>query len=183
MSGRESVGVVESRDGAIVTTATTEDSCVFCRIIAGEAPGAGGAVIEYEGATVFRPLNPVTRNHMLVVPNVHIAHAGDDPQIAGRAFEAAATYAREHFESFNIITSANEAATQSIYHLHFHVIPRRFGDGLALPWSVPSTSHDEQDAYTRGYRAHLAYLRTLTPLMLTAYLKAEGILTGGHADD
>lgn len=133
MSDCVEVGAAACGDDPIVTTATTEDSCVFCRIIAGEAPGAGGAVTEYEGATVFRPLNPVTRNHMLVVPNVHIAHAGDDPQIAGRAFEAA--YAGEHFESFNIITSANEAATQSIYHLHFHVIPRRFGDELKLPWS------------------------------------------------
>lgn len=107
--------------------------CPFCRIVTGEAPAAD--VVEYHGATAFRPLEPVTPGHMLVVPNAHIAHAGEDPAIAARAFEAAAQYARDHFESFNLITAAGEAATQTVYHLHLHVVPRRFGDRLHLPWT------------------------------------------------
>ncbi len=111
-----------------------EAGCVFCDIVAGNAPAQ--EVVEYPGATAFRPLNPITPGHMLVVPNVHVAHAAEEPEVTAKAMEAASRYAAEHFDSFNLITSANEAATQTVYHLHIHVIPRRFGDGLTLPWTA-----------------------------------------------
>lgn len=108
-------------------------ACPFCDIIDGRADADN--IVHFPRAIAFRPLNPVTPGHMLVVPRAHIAHAADDPYVAGYVMEAAAMYAREHYESANIITSINEAATQTVYHLHLHVVPRRFGDGLVLPWS------------------------------------------------
>jgi histidine triad (HIT) family protein len=39
----------------------------------------------------------------------------------------------------NIITSVGAEATQTVFHLHLHVVPRRFGDGLALPWTGQET--------------------------------------------
>lgn len=83
--------------------------------------------------TIF-PLNPVTKGHLLVVPRRHVADATVDPALAGRAFEIAAQLARD-LDAANIITSMGEPATQTVFHLHLHVVPRRDGDGLRLPWS------------------------------------------------
>jgi histidine triad (HIT) family protein len=105
--------------------------CPFCtRIEAGEYDG------EYDGIVDFEPLNPVVPGHRLVVPKAHVADALEDPRAAGEAMAYAANLARATgIAPCNIITSAGSAATQTVFHLHVHVVPRREGDGLALPWT------------------------------------------------
>lgn len=82
----------------------------------------------------FEPLNPVTPGHMLFVPVQHVRDATEQPNITARVVATAAEYAKM-LPACNIITSVGEAATQSIFHLHIHVVPRTFSDGLALPWT------------------------------------------------
>jgi histidine triad (HIT) family protein len=105
--------------------------CVFCaRIERGE--------YDYEDkwSVAFQPLSPVTPGHFLVVPRKHVSHALESPRSAGKALELAGYLANQmSLESANFITSAGKAATQSVFHLHVHVVPRREGDGLALPWT------------------------------------------------
>jgi histidine triad (HIT) family protein len=105
--------------------------CVFCgRVERGE--------FDYDDrwSVAFRPLRPVTPGHFLVVPRKHVSHALESPRSAGRALEMAGYLANEMgLESANFITSAGEAATQTVPHLHVHVVPRREGDGLHLPWT------------------------------------------------
>lgn len=83
---------------------------------------------------VFEPLNPVTRGHVLVVPERHVESASADPSLAAGCMEIAATIAARH-RSANIITSIGTSATQSVPHLHLHVVPRTPNDGLHLPWT------------------------------------------------
>ncbi len=106
--------------------------CPFCeRIRAGRFDGH----VRF-GCVTFEPLNPVTPGHRLVVPLLHFERADDDPEQTGRAFRLAAELAREKgLASFNLITSAGGAATQTVRHLHIHLVPRHEGDGLALPWT------------------------------------------------
>jgi histidine triad (HIT) family protein len=92
------------------------------------ATGMGGV------CAVFEPVNPVTPGHMLVVPVEHVEHAATDPHVSARAMEIAATVA-QRYRSANIITSIGRPATQTVKHLHLHVVPRRDGDGLHLPWT------------------------------------------------
>lgn len=106
--------------------------CVFCRIIAGDAPAT--VVREWPAVVAFTPLGPVTRGHVLVVPRRHVTSAVDDPAITGLTFSAAAEYAGGVGDC-NLITSVGAAATQTVRHLHVHVVPRRTGDGLSLPWT------------------------------------------------
>ena len=106
--------------------------CPFCdRIAAGEYDFSD------DHAVAFEPLNPVTGGHLLVVPRKHVANAGANPLAASRAMHLAAQLVGplEWAGSYNLITSAGAAATQTVPHLHIHVIPRREGDGLALPWT------------------------------------------------
>lgn len=84
---------------------------------------------------IFEPLNPVVPGHRLVVPKVHVRDAVADPWVAAAAMDVAARLIRDHHESANIITSIGAAATQSVFHLYVHVVPRIEGDGLHLPWT------------------------------------------------
>lgn len=112
-------------------SATRKPDCPFC-----------GRVerIEYDyddlWSVAFQPLNPVTPGHFLVVPRKHVSHALESPGSAGKALELAGYLANQMgLESANFITSAGRDATQTVFHLHVHVVPRREGDGLALPWT------------------------------------------------
>jgi histidine triad (HIT) family protein len=105
--------------------------CVFCERIKREE-------FDYfdQWSVAFQPLNPVTPGHFLVVPRKHAAHALESPGSAGKALELAGYLANQMgLESANFITSAGRPATQSVFHLHVHVVPRKEGDGLALPWT------------------------------------------------
>jgi hypothetical protein len=63
-----------------------------------------------------------------------VADAGTDPAVSASVMAAAADLAAG-LPAANIITSRGTAATQTVYHLHLHVVPRNAGDGLALPWT------------------------------------------------
>ena len=104
--------------------------CPFCeRIDAGE--------YDYEDdySVAFQPLNPVTAGHWLAVPQAHVTDALAAPEAAGNVLRFAAGLAGQmDLGHCNFITSAGTLASQTVMHLHVHVVPRRLGDRLALPW-------------------------------------------------
>jgi histidine triad (HIT) family protein len=114
---------------------TIPNRCVFCDIFAGEAPAT--IVRTWPAAIAFKPLNPVTDGHTLVIPATHVRDVAEDPYVSAATMHAAAEYAAE-VGSCNVITSVGRDATQSVFHLHLHVVPRRKDDGLALPWTAPA---------------------------------------------
>lgn len=104
--------------------------CVFCEKIK-------GGTVEKAGYNIsrFEPLNPVVPGHMLFVPHEHLEDASTSPYVTGQVFDAASSYAWFRGVPFNLITSAGSEATQTVFHLHVHYVPRREGDGLHLPWT------------------------------------------------
>jgi histidine triad (HIT) family protein len=104
--------------------------CVFCRIVDGTEPVRNER--RWADTMAFEPLNPVTPGHLLVIPTRHVRDFTEDPYISGRVMRRAAEIA---VPPCNLITSAGEEATQSVMHLHVHIVPRSAGDGLALPWT------------------------------------------------
>lgn len=67
-------------------------------------------------------------------------HAKVAEETVAEVARRAAMHAAARYESYNLITSCGEAATQSVRHLHWHVVPRRIGDGLHLPWTGQVTT-------------------------------------------
>lgn len=127
--------------------------CVFCQIICGKAEAQK---FDRIGAcVVFEPLNPVVPGHMLVVPVYHVMDAFVSPLTTGVTFQAAAEWAADRYEACNLLTSIGEVATQSVFHLHVHIVPRALGDGLMLPWS----RQQEEAAAERGRQELLASAR------------------------
>lgn len=123
--GRPPVG-----DGGVAAV-----SCVFCEIVAGRAPAT--VVKRWPDAIAILPRSRgVTAGHTLVIPRAHVSDATVDPIVTGAVAARAAELA---VPACNIITSAGSAASQTVGHLHLHVVPRRDGDGLTLPWTPRAT--------------------------------------------
>lgn len=112
------------------------ETCVFCKIINHGPPAV--FVFKSEEVVAFYSPNPVTEGHILVVPKRHVRNFMEDPLVTGATASVAAELAGfwQGYEDANLITSAGESATQTIPHLHFHIVPRHENDGLKLPWSV-----------------------------------------------
>ena len=109
------------------------DDCIFCRIGRFEDVERGRVIVDLPSTYIMEPLNPVTPGHVLVIPRAHVASATEDPEVTSQVMKVAATHAQEVGDC-NIITSVGLLASQTVMHLHIHVVPRREGDGLALPW-------------------------------------------------
>ncbi len=108
------------------------DLCPFCEILGYRAPARWRYT--WPEAIAIEPLNPVTSGHLLVLPRKHVADASVDPVLTGMVMKRAAEVLTPH-PAANIITSIGAEATQTVFHLHVHVVPRRPGDGLHLPWT------------------------------------------------
>jgi histidine triad (HIT) family protein len=107
--------------------------CPFCARI---------AACEYDDemslpgeVAVFEPLKPVTPGHLLVVPFHHVRDAATAPHVTGYVMEHAGRLLANLGYQANIITSVGPDASQTVFHLHAHIVPRRPDDGLRLPWS------------------------------------------------
>lgn len=105
--------------------------CVFCDIVEGKEPAT--IVAGWDDSLAIIPLNPVVEGHVIVLPKHHVADACEIPIVTGITMISACYLAQQH-ESVNLITSVGEPATQTIGHLHIHVVPRTPNDGLHLPW-------------------------------------------------
>jgi histidine triad (HIT) family protein len=108
-----------------------DTACVFCDIAAGQAPAT--IVREWDDALAILPLGSVVDGHLLVIPRQHVADFGEDPEVSAATMRRAAELATGD-RPMNVITSRGREATQSVFHLHLHLVPRAENDGLALPW-------------------------------------------------
>jgi diadenosine tetraphosphate (Ap4A) HIT family hydrolase len=126
---------------------STAPGCVFCAIVAGQAPAT--VVREWDDAVAIRPRGGVNDRHVLVLPRVHVEDAGTDPDVTAAVHRRAGELLAEH-PAGNLITSKGRDATQTVFHLHVHVVPRQAGDGLPLPWTP------QQEAATAALQATAA---------------------------
>lgn len=120
---------------------TTGGDCPFCAIVAGTAPAT--IVREWPDALAFFPLHPVVDGHTLVIPKRHVEDFASSPETSATTMLRAAELMRWTPRPMNLITSRGREATQSVFHLHLHLVPRAENDGLALPWYSGKRSKKE----------------------------------------
>jgi histidine triad (HIT) family protein len=108
------------------------DACVFCAIVAGEAPAH--VVLQDEVCLAFLDARPLFPGHLLLVPRAHRATLADvPPDEIARLFTNAQRLCRaleEGLEAEGEFVAVNNRVSQSVPHVHVHVVPRRRGDGL-----------------------------------------------------
>jgi histidine triad (HIT) family protein len=113
-------------------------NCAFCAIVEGDR--SARVVYQDPYSVAFLPLNPATRGHTLVVPRRHVADIfGLDLQLAAQFSKSvlrAAVAVRTALapDGMNLITSSGEAAQQTVFHLHVHVLPRGSSDRVGDLW-------------------------------------------------
>jgi len=111
-----------------------EQSCLFCKIIAGDIPAE--KVYEDEHTLAFLDIHPTSMGHMLVAPKAHFENIYTLPDdVAGKFFVttkkiAAAVKEAVGADGVNIHMNNDPAAGQIIFHAHIHIIPRFLGDGF-----------------------------------------------------
>jgi histidine triad (HIT) family protein len=129
-------GSHEGRDTPMsqeVPFGTTARLCEFCSIVAGDDRAT--VVHEWPDALAILPRRGgVTAGHVLILPRVHVLDASTDPAVTAAVMGYAAELMAD-MPAANLITSKGAPASQTVFHLHVHVVPRRPGDGLPLPWS------------------------------------------------
>ncbi|WP_437010173.1 HIT family protein [Streptomyces sp. enrichment culture] len=114
------------------------EECDFCSIARGEADAE--VVFDSADNIAFMPLNPATPGHLLVIPKGHFRDIWElDASAAKSLIESTLIVAHGlraavNPQGLNMINSSGAAATQTVFHLHVHLVPRWEGDRLGNIW-------------------------------------------------
>lgn len=136
--------------------AVTAGDCPFCEIVQREDLHAR-EVYRDEHVVAFFPTEPAVLGHTMVVPRTHVANIWDlDEETAGHLACATVRLAgaiREaiHPAGLNVIQSNGKAATQTVFHLHVHLVPRWDGDAMGPIWpeATDYSEAEKDDALER----------------------------------
>jgi histidine triad (HIT) family protein len=123
------------------------DDCIFCKVLAGDLPSE--RIYEDEHTVAVMDINPWTRGHAVVIPRKHAENLfeieDEELEHVAVAAKRVATTMRDRLDcdGVNLLQSNGAAAWQTIFHLHFHVIPRYEDDPLELPTRPKQASPEE----------------------------------------
>ncbi len=138
-------------------------SCVFCAIVAGEAPAI--RIYEDDGYLAILDIRPIVRGHVLVVPKAHTVDLTDTPpatladlMLIGQRIARAARTSELHADGNNIVVNDGKAAFQTVFHVHLHVAPRKSGDKLSFAKGLVVRRDPDREATGRILREALAEL-------------------------
>ena len=134
-----------------------KDDCIFCKLANGEIPTR--VVYEDEDFCVIMDAAPATKGHCLILPKEHFPNIYEiEEEVLGKAFKLAKKMAGHLTEKlgcdgFNIVQNNGEAAGQTVFHFHVHLIPRYKNDGMAMGWKPGKPSDEEQDSVYKLIKA------------------------------
>ena len=128
------------------------NECLFCRIVLGEVTAA--IVFEDEISLAFLDHRPLFLGHSLLVPKTHVETLGDLPtKLVGSFFQNVQTLSRAvelGLKAEGSFVAMNNRISQSVPHLHVHVVPRRKKDGLkGFFWPRTKYQSEEEMEATR----------------------------------
>jgi len=122
-------------------------ACAFCRIVAGATPAF--VVLDEPEVMAFLDIRPLFPGHLLLVPKTHLETLPDVPsELVGPLFLTAQRLARaveSGLDAEGTFVAMNNRVSQSVPHLHVHVVPRKKKDGLkGFFWPRTSYASDEE---------------------------------------
>src|SRR4051794_13063732 len=140
-------------------------SCVFCAIVAGDAPAI--RIYEDDAYLAILDIRPIVRGHVLVIPKTHTVDLTDTPPDTvaelmriGQRIAKAARASELHADGNNVVVNDGKAAFQSVFHIHLHVLPRQAGDKLSFAKGMLMRRDPDREETGRILRDALARLDT-----------------------
>ena len=128
---------------------TNDPDCPFCEIVQRDDPDAR-EVYRDQHVVAFFPHNPATLGHTLVIPRIHVPEIwtldrSTAEQLADATTRLAAAVKRAvNPDGLNVIQSNGSAASQTVFHLHIHLVPRWEGDPIGHIWP-PESNYSEKE--------------------------------------
>jgi histidine triad (HIT) family protein len=136
-----------------------KEECIFCKIANGIIPSP--AVYEDDDFKVILDRGPASKGHALVLPKEHFDDVFSmDGETAGKAFAVAAKVAKAMNKTYecdgiNILQNNKEAAGQSVFHFHIHIIPRYKGDTVNIGWKPGEVTDEQVEACVDAVKKNL----------------------------
>lgn len=124
-----------------------KEDCIFCKLSNGEIPT--NALYEDDIVKVIFDLNPASKGHVLIIPKNHFDDIYSmDNATAAHVFQTAVKVSKAMKEALNcdglnIVQNNGEAAGQTVFHFHMHIIPRYEGDTVNIKW-IPGKAEEEE---------------------------------------
>ena len=112
--------------------------CIFCKIASGQIPAV--KIYEDEIVVAFLDIGPISDGHTLVLPRQHFENVHNcPPELLGQIWTrlgriAEAIASATGADGYNVLCNNGRAAGQIVDHLHFHIVPRKTGDGVFAQW-------------------------------------------------
>ena len=126
-------------------------ACIFCKIVKKELPSS--IIAEDENVLAFMDIMPARKGHILVMPKRHaetmLDVSEEDLAASMRMVKRVSVALQEavHPPGFSVVQLNGEASGQTVFHIHFHIIPRKTGDGIAMKWSHETYLAGEMEHY------------------------------------
>lgn len=130
-----------------MTKTMRDDNCIFCKIANGDIPSK--ALYEDDDFKVILDLGPATKGHALILPKNHYRNLFELPDEEAAKVMVLAKKMATHMtkklncDGFNLVQNNEEAAGQTVFHFHLHLIPRYEDDGQTLGWKPLEPTQEE----------------------------------------
>lgn len=127
---------------------TAKADCIFCQIASGRVPCT--KVYENDHVLAFLDVGPISDGHTLVIPKAHYQRLHECPaevlaevaRVVGQLCRPVAEAVQA--DGYNVLCNNGPAAGQVVEHVHYHIIPRKSGDGVFNRW--PANKYPEGKA-------------------------------------
>lgn len=126
-----------------------KDDCIFCKLANGDIPTA--TLYEDDDFRVILDAGPAAKGHALILPKEHYANLYElDDELAAKVMVLAKKMITNltdilGCDGYNIVQNNGEAAGQTVFHFHLHMIPRYKDDEVGLGWKMGTLSEEDKE--------------------------------------
>ena len=131
-----------------------QDNCIFCKIAAGDIPSA--TIYEDNDFRVILDIEPASKGHALILPKEHYANLYElSDDLAAKALIVAKKVITKMTgilgcDGYNVVQNNGEAAGQTVFHFHIHLIPRYKDDNVNNGWSQGNLTEEKKAEILSG---------------------------------
>lgn len=136
------------------------NNCIFCKIIGNEISSV--SLYEDGDFKVIMDISPAAKGHAVLIPKKHFANLYEmDKNTASKVFVVVAKVAKAmkeelNCDGLNILQNNGEAAGQTVFHFHIHLIPRYRNDSIQITWTHDSYGEGEAEAIAEAIRKKIS---------------------------